>query len=87
MRPWMAWMAGVLMLMSALSCACALAMPTSDSQSKPRRETGISDALPPGVVGTLESGLASGVAGDLASSPITFSTNSRAASLASAAGK
>src|SRR5690606_26448198 len=76
MRAWIAWMAGVRMVMSGADCACADPMPTSISGSK--SNDGPRMAMPP----------SSPVSGaGAASSPITFSTNWRAASRASAAGK
>src|SRR5690606_36997882 len=75
MRDWIAWMAGVRMVMSGCACACALPMPSSIHGSK--RSWRIAMPPSPGV----------GAGAGTASSPITFSTNSRAASRASAAGK
>src|SRR5690606_3242636 len=77
-RDWIDWIAGVRMLMSGCDCACALPMPSSIHGSKPSAPGPpafcCTQAMPP-------SSLAGGA------SSITFSTNSRAASLASAAGK
>src|SRR5690606_37980991 len=94
-RCWIAWIAGVRMLMSG-ACACAGAMPSSIHGSKATRRgpSAGSRAMPPAPSpGTSlpEASFAgpslSGTAGVAPSSPITFSTNSRAASRASAAGK
>ena len=71
MRERIASIAGVRMVMSGL-CACAVEMPSSISGWKPPPR-----AMPPGGV----------VLAGAASRPITSSTNSRAASRASAAGK
>src|SRR5688572_8251933 len=76
MRDWIAWIAGVLIVMSGCSCAWAVPIPTSDSQSN----LGPSDALwPPGLFSCTASLRC-------ASSPLPFSTTSLAASFASAAG-
>src|SRR5690606_39053740 len=74
------WMAGVRMVMSGADWAWAGATPTSISGSKSNDGplAGTNIAMPPSLP-------VSGAGA--ASSPITFSTNWRAASLASAAGK
>ena len=86
MRCWIAWIAGVRMVMSGV-CACAGAMPSRihGSNARPRPVAPSSSAIPPG----MPPGSSAGTSGAVPppSSPITFSTNSRAASRASAAGK